>query len=191
MAKKKGMAESIAKSDTPIARAMAAFPRSGHLMQPFLDAYEKTENQTQATALVGSNHQTVADWKKNPDFMKLFTESHIRAHSKNNDNMKASAVQRAINGSPRYLTHAGQIVKDEKGNPVIVSRDFETQLTMFMLKNRMPDEFRDKFEHEISGQLIVTLASEFLSIVRRHATPEVTTSIQKELETLSAKLSAT
>lgn len=184
---KKPKAEATDGTESPIARAKAAFPRSGHLMEPFLAEYEKTENQSLATKTVGSNHDTVANWKKNPDFMKLFTEAHIRAHSKNNDSLKSSALQRAINGTVRYVMHAGKIVMDA-GNQPIVNRDFETQLTMFMLKNRMPDEFRDKFEHEISGQLIVTLASEFLSIVRKHATPEVTTSIQKELETLSAKL---
>lgn len=180
-----------AKIDALYTRAMKGFPRSGHLMRPFLDEYEKTENQTLASKNVGVSHESVAHWKKQPAFMALFTAAHIRAAKKNNDNLKGSALQRAMNGNPHYLIRNGAIVRDDAGNPVVAYRDFETQLTMFMLKNRMPDEFRDKFEHEISGQLVVTLASEFIAIVRRHATPEIATSIQKELETLSAKLAGT
>lgn len=192
MAKKgKGNAEQVDQTAATLARVKLKFPRVGHLIQPFLDEYEKTENCTLSAKNVGVGHDSIAAWRKNDDFMGLFTAAHLRAQSRNNDNLKGSALQRAINGNPHYLIKNGEIIKDAKGNPVIGYRDFETNLTMFMLKNRMPDEFKDKFEHEINGQIIVTLASEFLSIVRRHVTPEVSNSIQKELETLSAKLAST
>lgn len=86
------------------------------------------------------------------------------------------------------LIRNGAIVRDEHGQPVVAYRDFETQLTMFMLKNRMPDEFRDKFEHEISGQILMSLTSEFSAILRKHVPAQFLPAIQKELETLSAKL---
>lgn len=176
------------KTDAHLTRAMACFKKTGHLMPAFLESYERTENQTLSSKEVGVAHDMVTQWKKNPDFMVLFTATHLRAQKKNNDNLKASALQRSVNGNAHYLIRNGQFVLDTDGNRMVAYRDFETQLTMFMLKNRMPDEFRDKFEHEISGQLIVTLAAEFLAVVRRHTTPEVSNSIQKELETLSAKL---
>lgn len=191
MAKRKGATDKVDQIERALARAKACFPKVGHLMQPFLDEYEKLENCTLAAKNVGVGHDAIAAWRKNDDFMGLFTAAHLRAQSKNNDNLKGSALQRAINGNPHYLIKNGEIVKDSKGNPVIGYRDYETNLTMFMLKNRLPEEFKDKFEHEINGQIIVTLASEFLAIVRRHVTPEVSNSIQKELETLSAKLSST
>lgn len=165
--------------------------KTAHLMQPFLDEYEKTENQTLAAKSVGVNPDTVLQWKKDPAFMKRFTEAHLRAQKKNNDNLKASALQRAINGNAHVLIRNGQIVRDEHGQPVVAYRDFETQLTMFMLKNRMPDEFKDKFEHEISGQVIMTLTSEFSSILKKHVPAQFMPAIEKELETLSAKLAAT
>lgn len=180
-----------AEHETLLARVMPLFPRTGHLMAAFLDEYEKTENQSLASKAVGVGHDAVAAWKKNPDFMTLFTATHIRAQKKNNDNLRASMLQRGINGNPHYLIRNGVIQRDEQGNPIVAYRDFETQLTMFLAKNRMPDEFKDKFEYEISGQLIITLASEFIAIVRRNAPPEIANSIEKELETLSAKLSST
>lgn len=170
------------------ARVNKAFPRTKHLIRPFLDEYEKTENQTLSGKAVGIGHTAVADWKKNDDFMKLFTAAHIRAQKKNNDNLKSSALQRAIHGNAHFIIRNGVIQRDEQGNPIVAYRDFETQLTMFMLKNRMPDEFKDKFEHEITGQILVSLTSEFSAILRKHVPVQFMPAITKELETLSAKL---
>lgn len=188
--KKKSTAQADVTAPS-IARAKAAFPKSGHLMEPFLAEYEKTENQTLAGKTVGIGHDAVAAWKKNPDFMGLFTAAHLRAHAKNNDNLKASALQRAVNGNAHFLIRNGQFVLDGEGQRIVAYRDFETQLTMFMLKNRMPDEFRDKFEHEITGQILMTLTSEFSAILRKHVPAQFMPAIQKELETLSAKMSST
>lgn len=183
--------EALAHLDSLVSRAGKDFPKTKNLMKPFLEDYEKTENQTQSCKNIGVSHETVAQWKKNEEFMVAFTASHIKAQKKNNDNLKSSALQRAINGNPHYLIRSGVIQRDEHGNAIVAYRDFETQLTMFMMKNRLPDEFKDKFEHEISGQLIITLASEFIAIVRRNAPIEIANSIEKELETLSAKLTTT
>jgi len=177
--------------ETIYARVMETFPGTKHLIQPFLDEYEKTENQSLAGKTVGISHESVAKWKRNDDFMKLFTTAHLRAQKKNNDNLRASMLQRGINGNPHYLIRSGVIQRNEQGEPIVAYRDFETQLTIFLAKNRMPDEFKDKFEHEISGQLIVTIASEFIAIVRRNAPIDVANAIEKELETLSAKLVTT
>lgn len=178
-------------TDEIYARLRLAFPKSWNFMKPFLDDYEKTESITISSKNVGISRDTVAVWKHNDDFLGLFTKSHISAANRNNDNLKTSALARAINGNPHYLIDrkTGSVMRDINNQPIVQFRDYETQLTMFMLKNRMPEEFKDKFEHEINGQLVITLASEFLAIVRRHATPQISDAIQKDLETLSAKLS--
>ncbi len=182
-----------AQHEQLLSRVKPLFPRTGHLMQAFLDAYEKTENQSLAGKEVGVGHDAVAAWKKNEDFMALFTASHIRAQRKNNDNLKSSALQRAINGNAHFVIDkvTGLPRRDENNQPIVSYRDFETQLTMFMLKNRMPDEFRDKFEHEISGQIIMTLTSEFSAILKKHVPVQFMPAITKDLETLSAKMGAT
>jgi hypothetical protein len=179
------------KAKRLLTRAQDAFKKTGHLIPAFLEAYERTESCQISADRAGVSAVMVSRWKKNESFMTLFTSAHLRAQNKNNDNLKTSALQRAINGTPHYLIRNGVIARDEQGNQIVAFRDFETQLTMFMLKNRLPDEFKDKFEHEISGQLIVTLASEFIAIVRRNASPEISSAIEKELETLSAKMNAT
>ncbi len=219
-----------AQHEQLLSRVKPLFPRTGHLMQAFLDAYEKTENQSLAGKEVGVGHDAVAEVrlhnglfsvhtdavlrdvpktdliiipamggdmataiKKNEDFMALFTASHIRAQRKNNDNLKSSALQRAINGNAHFVIDkvTGLPRRDENNQPIVSYRDFETQLTMFMLKNRMPDEFRDKFEHEISGQIIMTLTSEFSAILKKHVPVQFMPAITKDLETLSAKMGAT
>lgn len=171
-----------------LARVKPLFPRTGHLIVAWLASYERTESNSLANQEVGISHDTIAQWKKNEDFMALFTAAHLRAQAKWNEDLKASAIQRATFGNPHFLIRAGAIVKDEKGKPVIAYRDFETQLTMFMLKNRMPDQFKDKFEHEITGQILINLASEFSAILRKHVPVQFMPAIQKELETLSARL---
>lgn len=178
----------------PSANAPARGRRScapkAHLQPAFLEEYKKTENQTLAARAVGVDPTTVSRWKKNKAFMKLFTEAHIEAQSLNNDGMKKTALELGISGNPHYVVDrkTGKYVLDDKGQPVVLYREFYPNLTQFLLKNRLPDEFKDKFEHEVSGQLIVTLASEFLAIVRKHVPLEQLPAIQKELETLSAKL---
>lgn len=191
MAKRQHPTAKPAEEGTPIARVKSRFPKVGHLIEPFLAEYEKTENCSLAAKTVGVGHMSVTDWRKDADFMSLFTAAHLRAQSKNNDNLKASALQRAVNGNAHYLIRNGQFVLDAEGNRIVAYRDFETQLTMFMLKNRMPDEFRDKFEHEITGQILMTLTSEFSAILRKHVPAQFMPAITKELETLSAKMSST
>ncbi len=188
--------KAAAKHESPetlIARVKPLFSKTGHLIPAFLDAYEKTENQSLASKEVGVGHDAVAAWKKNSDFMTLFTAAHLRAQKKNNDNLRASMLQRGINGNAHYVTDkkTGLPVRDEHGNPIVSYRDFETQLTIFLAKNRMPDEFRDKFEHEITGQILMTLTAEFSAILRKHVPAQFMPAITKELETMTAKLAGT
>lgn len=175
-------------SEAIIARLKEFFPRTVNLIPLWLAAYERTESQSIANQEVGVNHDTVARWKKNADFIGLFTGSHLRAQAKWNEDLKASAIQRATFGNPHLLVRGGAIVKDEKGKAIVTYRDYETQLTMFMLKNRMPDQFKDKFEHEITGQILLNLTSEFSAILRKHVPAQFMPAIAKDLETLSAKL---
>ena len=170
-----------------------------HLTQAFLDAYRKCGAITVASQEVGVSIETVWKWKKDKDFIKEFTRVDLEAQREINDKLRASALQRAVRGNPHFLIKDGQIVKDiSTGKPVVAYYDFETALTIFMLKNRLPDEFKDRIEQEIDITIINTLSAEVLAIIRRNV-PEtcphcknslaITPKIAGELETLSAKLS--
>lgn len=161
------------------------------MKKPFLEAYERLENQTLACEEIGIGINTVTQWKKDPKFAELMAEAHIRAQQKNNDLLRQSMISRAIRGTPRYAIKNGQFLLDKTGKKIVLYNEYETNLTMFVAKNRLPDEYRDKFEHEISGQVVMTMAAEMLSIIRRLCPPQLCSEIQKELETLSAKLVTT
>jgi len=178
------------KLDLALARVTALFPRSGHLIKPWLDSYRETESIMMACDAAGVSRTTVGEWRKHEDFKILFTDAHLKAQSRNNDLLRKTAIQLATVGAPHFLIKNGAHVLDANGRRVIAYYDHYPQLIAFMLKNRLPNEFKDKFEHEINSQLVSALVSEFISIVKRIATPELSEKIQKELETLSAKMTA-
>lgn len=181
--------EAIEPESTPAhAKSRRKFTKTGHLQQPWLEAYEEVENHTIASQRVGVSMDTVAEWKKDSSFMKRFLKAHFRAQQKNNDRLRTSLIQRAISGTPHFLIKNGDFVRDAQGNRIVAYYDQEPQLTLFVAKNRLPDEFRDKFEFEITGQIVKMLVTEFFGILRRRLTPEQVIPIQQELETLSAKL---
>ena len=159
-----------------------------HLQEPFLKAYEEIENETLAGHQVGVPIEIISAWKRNEEFLKRFTLAHHKAQHKHNDLLRTSMIQRAIKGSPHFIIKNGDFVRDSKGEKIVAYYDQEPQLTMFVAKNRMPDEFRDKFEHEITGKIVQILVSEFVSILHRNLPTNALPPIQKELETLSAKL---
>lgn len=178
-------------SDKPTRAKRSYVPHAvAEALKPkFLEAYEELENQTLASEKVGISMDTIANWKKDPAFMALFVSSHMRAQQKNNDLLRSSMLQRGIRGNPHYLIRNGEIVRDKENRAVVAYYDQETQLTLFLAKNRMPDEFRDKFELEITGQIVKQLTTEFFGILRRRLSPAQLIPIQKELETMTAKLS--
>lgn len=178
------------KLDAALARAMAEFPRSRDLMRPFLDAYRETESITMACEQVGISRATVWEWRKNEDFRIVFTDNHLKAQAKNNDLLRKTAIQLSTVGSPHWVMDkkTGMPALDANGRRIVAYYDHYPQLIAFMLKNRLPNEFKDKFEHEINTKLVTMLVSEFISIIKRQTSPDITEKIQKELETSLAKM---
>lgn len=187
-----------AEAEAVLARAQAAFPKSGHLMPAFLQAYEETENQSIAGKRVNVGHDAIAAWKKNKDFMVLFTAAHLRGAARHNDDLRTSAIQRGIRGTPKYATKNGQLVLDEKTKkPIIIGWDHETNLTIFLLKNRMPGEFSDRIQHDINVEIINILTGEIGAIIRRKVPDfcphcktalNLTPAIVEEMQTLASRI---
>lgn len=173
---------------TPPARVDRRLDPLAHIKPLFLEEYKKTESQTEAAKRVGVSPDTVSKWKRDKKFLAEFTKAHLEAVQQNNDQIKRTTMQLAAFGNPHYLIRNGQFVLDANGKKVLAYSEFYPQLNQFMLKNRLPEEFKDKFEHEITGQLVVQLASEFLAIIRKVVPAPLVPAIQKELEALSAKL---
>ncbi len=176
------------KNSTPPTRVDRRLDPLAHIKPLFLAEYKKTESITEASKRVGISNSTVSHWKRDKKFLAAFTQAHLEAVQANNDAVKRTTMQLAAYGNPHYLIRNGQFVFDAEGKKVLAYSEFYPQLNQFILKNRLPEEFKDKFEHEITGQLVVQLASEFLAIIRKVVPAPLVPAIQKELETLSAKL---
>lgn len=177
---------------TSIARDISKAAKR-HLIPKFLEAYKKCESQIEACRAVGIDTTTIGRWKRDPKFQEMFTKAHLEAVEHNNDGLKRTALSLGISGNPHFAIDkkTGKPMKDEQGKPIVLYREFYPQLQQFLLKNRLPDEFKDKFEHEVTGQIVTQLSSEFLAIIRRIVPPTLMPAIQKELETLSAKMTST
>lgn len=164
-----------------------------NLIPAFLEAYRLCENQTEAAKSVGINPATISRWKRDPKFTAMLTQAHLEAVQINNDGLKRTAIRLGIEGNPHHAIDkkTGLPMKDEKGKNIVLYKEYYPHLQQFLLKNRLPDEFKDKFEHEVTGQIVTQLSSEFLAIIRRIVPPTLMPAIQKELETLSAKMTST
>jgi hypothetical protein len=181
-----------------------------HLKDPFLAEYKKSRFINVAAKAVGINHETVTNWKKNdPKFMAKFLTIDLSVNQSLDGDLEESAMRRGISGSPVYAVKDGQniIQRGEDGKPmldnngkpvpVILRREYETGLTVFLLKTRMGDKYIETIRQEIDVKIIAQLSSEFLAVIRKHVPdfcPHCKSSlaiqprIAKELETLSAKL---
>lgn len=104
----------------------------------------------------GVKEQTINNWKKShPEFFESLKESKEGA----NEIVKQSLFKRAIGYSHPDLhisSHQGKITKTKltKHYPP------ETVAAIFWLKNRDPENWRDKFDHDIQGDIVIKTDSD-------------------------------
>lgn len=105
------------------------------------------------------NINTFYSWKqKNPDF----AEALRKAKHKINDKIEAQAYKRAMGymvTETKTITGINEegeeeVIRVEKLNKHIPS---DTKVLMMLLKNRMPERYRDKKEIELSGEVNGTM----------------------------------
>lgn len=100
--------------------------------------------------VVDVTEQTINNWKESPEFF----ESIKKAKSKIDEMVKTSLLSRALgyDYEEEFPTKDGAVNCKRKMHPDPTS-------CIFWLKNRLPQEFRDKVEHEhaASGSLLEAL----------------------------------
>lgn len=90
--------------------------------------------------------QTVNNWKKaDPEFFESLKGNKAKA-----DNLVETALFRRATGFMRTRE-----TLDKFGTPVALQEEIapDTTAIIFWLKNRRPEEWRDKQEHEHSGKI--------------------------------------
>ena len=115
--------------------------KHGTWVEGFIKKLIETRSVTKACQSVGINRSTAYDRReKDSDFKERWDEAVQICI----DDLEASAMRRAIEGNAKPLLYKGQPVMvegaDGKLQPLIV-REYETGLTIFMLKAMRPKKF--------------------------------------------------
>lgn len=104
----------------------------------FLRQYAETRSVSRAVKAAGITLQAAY---QNRNTHRRFRELWDEITNTHNADLEASALTRAIEGTRRLELYQGRPVKiDDK--PVF-RREFETQLTLFLLRKRMPQKYAD------------------------------------------------
>jgi hypothetical protein len=105
----------------------------------------------QMADILGVTEQVIYDWdKKHPDFRQ--------SRTRGKDAADANVAERLYKRAMGYEHEAVKIMQYE-GEPVLVPYTEhyppDTQAASWWLKNRHPDKWKDKHEHDISGTLVI------------------------------------
>lgn len=144
--------------------------RKEHMKDIFIAEFPKWGTITSTCNAIGLDRGTVLSWRKrDPEFDRKF----IEADGHVTEFLEKTAMARAIKESDTLL--------------------------IFLLKARNPEKYKDRIQHEIDPQVVETLITQFITVVKRHAVDYcphckshlgLTNKIAKELESLSGRLAS-
>jgi hypothetical protein len=106
----------------------------------FLDALSETGNISESARIAGVPRRTVYDWR-DADFQ--FAEAWAEAVERGVDALEDEATRRAKDGTEEPVFYQGV----ECGSV----RKFSDTLTIFLLKGRRPDKFKDRVANTLSA----------------------------------------
>ena len=108
--------------------------------------------EDELAAEFGVTRRTILNWKNR---FPLFRDSLMAGKKISDDKVVASLYQRAVGYSVPDVH-----ISNDKGNititPIIKHYPPDTTAQIFWLKNRKPDEWREKHEVEHSGNITIT-----------------------------------
>jgi hypothetical protein len=82
----------------------------------------------------------------------VFSEAWREAQAQANAELERTAYQRAVEGVKEPIFQAGERMEDEDGNPAVITR-YSDRLLERLLARRMPNEWSEKRQLEVSGGL--------------------------------------
>lgn len=108
----------------------------------FLDEYARHGIVTRAAEAAGISRGAHYLWMgDDPDYPAAFADAHARAC----DAIRGEIFRRGVEGWDEPVFHEGQVVGFKR-------RYSDVQLTN-LAKSRMPEEFREKVDHRVTGEL--------------------------------------
>lgn len=107
----------------------------------FLAAFSQCGIISRAAELAKIDRSCHYEWIKNPDYKKQFEEAEIKVANLLED----EAIRRAKEGWDEPVFYAGQ----QCG----VIRKYSDTLLIFILKGLKPEKYRERYDHEHSGNI--------------------------------------
>lgn len=115
----------------------------------FLVAYSVTGTAVAAAEASGVSRRSHNLWLENTERWPAYIEAFKAANDIFGERLENETYRRAVSGVQRVRIHAGKVVCDEKGNP-IVELEYSDRLLELLLAGRMPDKYgkrHHKIEH--------------------------------------------
>lgn len=116
---------------------------------------------TEMMEMIGISHETFYKWKKNkPEFNEA-----IKAGKFESNGVVLNSAFKQTQGYYVKVTEPMKL-RDEMGAEHIEMVTYDkfipanSTMTLFMLKNRLPEHYKDKHEQKISGNVGVTLVDD-------------------------------
>jgi hypothetical protein len=107
----------------------------------FLDALRQGLSISGACIRGGLSRPKAYAWRKeDPEFARLWEE----AIEEGTDRIEDEALRRAVDGTKKPVFNRGMLVGHVQ--------EYSDVLTIFLLKARRPEKFKDRSSHELTGQ---------------------------------------
>lgn len=132
-------------------------PTKEEWMDPFIDALRDGKSVTAAAAFAGVGRTTVYEHRESNEVFRKFWDDAIESGT---DRLEDEALRRALEGTDEPVYQGGVNVGS--------IRKYSDTLTIFLLKARRPEKFRDNVDIKHSGRVQL----DFTDIVKRAASAE-------------------
>lgn len=120
------------------------FPEISHpKKRAFLVAYSELGNRTQAAKAAGIDRRNHSNWMRGDgEYRTAFEEAHQQAC----ETLEEEARRRAVDGVEEPVHY--------KGEKVDTVKKYSDTLLMFLLKGALPEKYRERYEGQVSGEII-------------------------------------
>ena len=115
-------------------------------MPLFLEAFALTGNVSESAKAAGVGRSTVYDARESD---KAFAAAWDEAEEDAADRLERVALERAVDGVAEPVYYKGQLAG--------AVRRYSDTLLIFLLKARRPEKFRERYDHQHSGSVGITL----------------------------------
>lgn len=115
--------------------------RTPEKMAEFLEALEKTASVTKSCELSAIARRSVYEWRDDDEEFRAKWDAALELGT---DALEDEAIRRAMHGTDKPVYQGGELVGH--------IREYSDTLTIFMLKARRPDKFKERTAHELTGK---------------------------------------